>query len=67
MAIHLRVVPVQGQRSTADMLSEGDYDGDHVTVCWDQKIVSNFVPVEPLPQSQAPERIIMVWKGWFLN
>ena len=50
----------QGTRSNADKLSEGDFDGDHVTVIWDETIVKNFVPCTPLKQSEPPIREILV-------
>ncbi|KAK6333688.1 hypothetical protein TWF730_003872 [Orbilia blumenaviensis] len=36
------VDPDSGDRSPADYLSGGDYDGDEVWTCWDQRLVNEF-------------------------
>ncbi|KKY24179.1 putative rna-directed rna [Phaeomoniella chlamydospora] len=36
------VFPTRGSTPLASMLSGGDYDGDMVWVCWDQKLVQPF-------------------------
>ncbi|ROT39867.1 hypothetical protein SODALDRAFT_377778 [Sodiomyces alkalinus F11] len=36
------VFSTKGDRSLADKLSGGDYDGDQAWVCWDPTIVNNF-------------------------
>lgn len=36
------IMPVKGSRSLAGMLSGGDYDGDTVTIIWDERITAQF-------------------------
>src|SRR5690606_13556352 len=38
-----------GNTSLASMLSGGDYDGDKVWVCWDQRLVMPFNNTPPPP------------------
>ncbi|KAG0167406.1 hypothetical protein DFQ28_006904 [Apophysomyces sp. BC1034] len=44
------VFPVKGQRSLASMLGGGDYDGDIVFCCWDQRIVEPFIGSSVVPE-----------------
>jgi len=48
------VFPTRGTYPLAGMLSGGDYDGDTITVIWDERIVGSFesVPVPELPTKQ---------------
>jgi hypothetical protein len=43
------VFSTKGNPSLAAKLSGGDYDGDIAWVCWDERIVNNFVNAEVLP------------------
>ncbi|KAI1346600.1 hypothetical protein F5Y01DRAFT_297461 [Xylaria sp. FL0043] len=44
------IFPSKGNIPLADMLSGGDYDGDMAWVCWEPKIVDNFINIDqPLP------------------
>ncbi|KAI9005489.1 RNA dependent RNA polymerase-domain-containing protein [Phycomyces nitens] len=45
------VFSIKGEKSLASMLGGGDYDGDIVFCCWDQRIVEPFnsSPVPPVP------------------
>lgn len=45
------VFPTTGNRSLADMLSGGDFDGDQAWVCWDDTVVKNF---RNAPEVQLP-------------
>jgi superfamily II DNA helicase RecQ len=42
------------ERSAADELSGGDYDGDAVWVCWDKRLVD---PVQQLPPTDYPQQL----------
>ncbi|KAI9012006.1 RNA dependent RNA polymerase-domain-containing protein [Phycomyces nitens] len=46
------IFPVKGLRSLASKLSGGDYDGDIVFCCWDDRLVKPFTnsPVLPTPE-----------------
>ncbi|ORZ02227.1 RNA dependent RNA polymerase-domain-containing protein [Syncephalastrum racemosum] len=46
------ICSVKGRRSLASMLGGGDYDGDIVFCCWDQRLVQPFQgsPVPPTPK-----------------
>ncbi|KAL0077728.1 RNA-dependent RNA polymerase RdRP [Phycomyces blakesleeanus] len=46
------IFPVKGLRSLASKLSGGDYDGDIVFCCWDERLVKPFTnsPILPTPE-----------------
>ncbi|OAD75789.1 RNA-dependent RNA polymerase RdRP [Phycomyces blakesleeanus NRRL 1555(-)] len=65
----LIVFSIKGERSLASMLGGGDYDGDIVFCCWDQRVVEPFKssPVPPIPirmkgtfvQNNTPVRALL--------
>ncbi|KAI9314515.1 RNA dependent RNA polymerase-domain-containing protein [Dichotomocladium elegans] len=50
------VFPTKGARSLASMLAGGDYDGDIIFCCWDQRIVESFVP-SPVPKEPSSVKV----------
>ncbi len=52
----------KGNRSTASLLSGGDFDGDTVTCIWDPKFVEHFRNA-PLPEMPAQSECSMVNKS----
>ncbi|GFR39980.1 hypothetical protein Agub_g513, partial [Astrephomene gubernaculifera] len=50
------VLPVQGDRPTADEASGGDLDGDTFLVIWDPDIVNTVRQIPPAPYDAAPEK-----------
>ncbi|KAI8137351.1 RNA dependent RNA polymerase-domain-containing protein [Fennellomyces sp. T-0311] len=51
------IFPIKGKRSLASYLGGGDYDGDIVFCCWDQRIVEPFVASE-MPDEPAQMKTV---------
>ncbi|PVG00656.1 hypothetical protein CPB86DRAFT_782489 [Serendipita vermifera] len=45
--VDILLMPIQGKRSLASMLSGGDYDGDAVVVIWQPEILDNWKDPDP--------------------
>ncbi|KAI9493419.1 RNA dependent RNA polymerase-domain-containing protein [Zychaea mexicana] len=53
------IFPIKGKRSLASYLGGGDYDGDIVFCCWDQRIVEPFIGSE---MPDEPEQMKTVFE-----
>ncbi|KAH9813281.1 RNA dependent RNA polymerase-domain-containing protein [Melampsora americana] len=51
------ICSVLGERSLLDYLSGGDYDGDTVTVIWDEKFTKPFINANPVGECISPKEL----------
>ncbi|KAI8883552.1 RdRP-domain-containing protein [Backusella circina FSU 941] len=57
------VFPIKGPRSLANQLSGGDYDGDIIFCCWDERIVKPFTSSPPCNDSKRVSKAFTKDKG----